>query len=96
MQNLAANVTEPGILTVVLMGLGTVFFGIFIVILICKIILAFGNIKTNKKPDAVKEQSGGEFIKPDGELAAVIGAVVAEETGENIKNVKIVSVRKVR
>lgn len=96
MVNLAANTAEPGILTVVLMGLGTVFVGILIVILICKIILAFGNIKTKKKPDTVKEQDKSDgYIKPDGELAAVIGAVVAEETGEDIKNIKIVSVRKV-
>ena len=48
MINLAANITDPDILTVVLMGLGTVFFGILIVIIICRIILAFGNIKVKK------------------------------------------------
>ena len=96
MVNLAANITDPDILTVVLMGLGTVFFGILIVIIICRIILAFGNIKVKKKPEEVKEQDKSDgYIKPDGELAGVIGAVVAEETGEDIKNIKIVSVRKV-
>jgi len=91
MITLTANAADPGILTVVLMGLGTVFVGIFTIILVCKLFSLIDGIREKKKPEIKQE----EYIKPDGELAAVIGAVIAEETGADVKNIKIVSVKKV-
>lgn len=91
------SAVDPGILPVVLMGVGIVFLGIVLIVLICRLMLLFGGIGEKKK-DTEKEKAAvrdtAEF-KPDGELAAVIGAVVAEESGVDVKNIKIVSIKKV-
>ena len=91
MTTLTLSAAEPGILTVVLMGLGTVFVGILTIIIVCKLMSLLDRPK--KAAEAAKPAE--EYIKPDGELAAVLGAVIAEETGEDVKNIKIVSVKKV-
>ena len=87
---LASTFADPGIPTVVLMGLGTVFVGILTIIIVCKLISLFDRRKKVREPDKTEE-----YVKPDGELAAVLGAVIAEETGADAKNIKIVSVKKV-
>ena len=91
---LAAEQVDPGILQVVLMGVGIVFAGIVIIAVICRLLLLFGSIgkKDKTEPPA---KAGEEEFKPDGELAAVLGAVIAEESGVDVKNIKIVSVKKV-
>ena len=89
-----AEAVDPGILSVILMGVGIVFAGIVVIAVICRLLLLFGSLGSKKKEEtpAVK---GGEEFRPDGELAAVIGAVVAEESGVDVKNIKIVSIKKV-
>ena len=49
--------------------------------------------KKREEPEKTAPES--EEFKPDGELAAVIGAAVAEESGVDVKNIKIVSIKKV-
>ena len=91
---LAAEQVDPGILQVVLMGVGIVFAGIVIIAVICRLLLLFGSIGKKDKAETPVKADAEEF-KPDGELAAVLGAVIAEESGVDVKNIKIVSVKKV-
>ncbi len=91
MSTLTAAAADPGILTVVLMGLGTVFVGILVIMLVCKLFSLIDGKRKQKEEPEKKE----EYVKPDGELAAVFGAVIAEELGTDVKNIKIVSVKKV-
>ena len=88
--------TDPGILPVVLMGVGIVFLGIVLIVIICRLMLAIGSIgaKYKKEEEKTALPVTAEF-KPDAELAAVIGAAVAEEAGVDVKNIKIVSIKKV-
>ncbi len=92
---LAAEAADPGILPVVLMGVGVVFAGIVIIVIICRLMLLFGSLGAKKREEPEKTAPESEEFKPDGELAAVIGAAVAEESGVDVKNIKIVSIKKV-
>ena len=92
---LAAEAVDPGILPVVLMGVGIVFLGIVLIVIICRLMLLFGSLGAKKREEPEKTAPESEEFKPDGELAAVIGAVVAEESGVDVKNIKIVSIKKV-
>ena len=89
-----AAAVDPGILPVVLMGIGIVFAGIVIIVVICRLMLLIGSIGATRKDDIKEAPVSAEF-KPDGELADVIGAAVAEESGVDVKNIKIVSIKKV-
>lgn len=89
-----AAAVDPGILPVVLMGVGIVFAGIVIIVVICRLMLLLGSISIKRKEETKEAPVSAEF-KPDGELAAVIGAAVAEESGVDVKNIKIVSIKKV-
>ena len=89
-----APATDPGILSVILMGVGIVFAGIVVIAVICRLLLLFGSLGAKNKESKTAVKTEEEF-KPDGELAAVIGAVVAEESGVDVKNIKIVSVKRV-
>ncbi len=96
MTSLTAQTADPGILFVVLTGLGIVFLGIISIIIICRLMLLIASAAGRKagKPAVNKELPAEEF-KPSGELAAVIGAAVAEEIGCDAKNIKIVSIKRV-
>lgn len=91
---LASGQSDPGILMVVLMGLGIVFAGILVITVICRLMLLLGGIGQKNKIEKAAVSEAAEF-KPDGELAAVLGAVIAEESGTDLKNIKIVSVKRV-
>lgn len=86
---------DPGILPVVLMGVGIVFAGIVIIVIICRLMLLLGSIGAKKSEEKAATPPVSTEFKPDGELAAVIGAAVAEESGVDVKNIKIVSIKKV-
>ena len=84
---------EPSIPQVILLGMGTVFVGIAAIIVICLFISLISRAGNRKEPvNAIKEEP--EQIS--GELAAVIGAAVAEELGTDVSAVKIVSIKKVK
>lgn len=86
---------DPGILQVVLMGIGVVFAGLLLIMLICKLMSVFGSARGKTADEKEKTQEKDEEIKPDGELAAVIGAAVAEDLGTDVSAIKIISVKKV-
>lgn len=88
----AAEQTDPEILQVVLLGMGTVFAGIAAIILICKML----SILSPKEKPATKKPPETEDERISDELAAVIGAAVAEELGTDVSAIRIVSVKKVK
>lgn len=85
---------EPAMPEVILLGIGTVFAGIAAIIVICLLLSLISRVGKNK---AVKEEPLPEESEPvSGELAAVIGAAVAEELGKDVSAIKIVSIKKVK
>ena len=87
-----AEAADPGILTVVLTGLGAVFAGLLIIMFLCSVISRISTARQKKSPPPEKTS---EETKPDGELAAVIGAAIAEDLGTDVSGIRIISVKKV-
>ena len=93
----AGDQSDPGILKVVVMGLGVVFAGLIMIIIICELMTVVGRI-AEKTAERIGEKAAAQRIadeKPDGAVAAAIGAAIAEETGTDVSGIKIVSVKKV-
>ena len=84
---------EPSILQVILLGMGTVFAGIAAIIVICLLISLISRVNKGKE---VKKEETAEPEQISGELAAVIGAAVAEELGTDVSAIRIVSIKKVK
>jgi sodium pump decarboxylase gamma subunit len=88
--------------TVILMGMGTVFFGLICLIFICKIMGAvFGKISKKpaetpvSTPTATPVSVAQEPIQNKGELVAAISAAVAESMGTDVSKIRIHSIKKV-
>ncbi len=86
---------------VVLLGMGTVFVGLILIIFLCKIMSFFVNI-TDKTDNAVKSTPASaptpapnNTIENKGSLLAAVSAVVAEELGTDISNIRIHSIKRV-
>lgn len=95
---------EPSILQVVLMGLITVFIGLVCLIIIVRITGAIMAAVTGKKtpaaapvpapaapaaaPAPAAPRAGNQ------QLVAAISAVIAEEMGEDVDHIKILSIRR--
>ncbi len=77
---------------VVCMGFGTVFVGLICIIIICKIMGCFFKNKTVKK--SVKATEVKQNIENRGEITAAISAAIAEEMGEDVSAIKILSLKK--
>lgn len=86
---------------VVLLGMGTVFAGLIIIILLCKLMSFFIRATENKTvatPSPVTApaeniQSNNEIPNKQSLIAAV-SAVAAEETGTDITNIRIHSIKR--
>ena len=80
---------------VVLMGMGTVFFGLICIVLL---ILLMGKILGVKKPEpaAAKTEAAAPAVKQasdaDPALIAVVSAALAEELGTDVSNVVVTSI----
>lgn len=91
--------TAIGSGTVTLMGLGTVFAGLIVIIFMCKLL---GCIVASKKEDdapttvqtAAPVQESAP-IQNKGELVAAISSAVAESLGKDVKAIRIISIKKV-
>ena len=73
---LAGDQSDPGILKVVFMGLGVVFVGLIMIIIICKLMTLVGRIG-EKAAEKIGERAAAHRLageKPDGAVAAAIGA----------------------
>ena len=87
--------------TVVLMGMGTVFFGLICLIFICKIMGAvFGKMSKNSKeaPKSAPVSAPAVAQAPienKGELVAAISAAVAESMGTDVSKIRIHSIKKI-
>lgn len=87
------------------MGIGTVFLGLIALVFICMIMSAvcklIGGVATEpkvaSKPAAPVVSSGASNnneIANKGEIIAACCAAIAEELGEEVKNIKVVSFKK--
>ncbi|HAL63088.1 MAG TPA: hypothetical protein DCO93_01430 [Clostridiales bacterium] len=84
---------EPSNLLVVCLGMGTVFFGLICLIAICKLtsFVCMMFEKNTKKTDIAK----AEAIQNKQEILAAVCAVIAEETGTDAKNIRVLSFKRI-
>jgi sodium pump decarboxylase gamma subunit len=87
---------EQNALFICLMGIGTVFFGLICLIVVCKVLAAFGgNTKEEKQAPAIAPQGQSEQpIENKQELLAAISAALAEELGTDVSGIRITSFKK--
>ena len=83
-------------LFVVCMGLGTVFFGLICIILICTIMGAICKALIKEKPVQIANNApaaNGEIANKQ-EIVAACCAAIAEELGTSVSAIKVVSFKK--
>lgn len=83
---------------VVAMGMGTVFFGLIILILLCMLMsfICQKLIKETPAPAAaVSKTSVDSDIQNRGEVIAAVSAVIAEELGTDVSAIKVLSFKRV-
>lgn len=90
---------EPSLLQVVLMGLITVFVGLICLIIIIKIMGAImaavsGNKASTPAPVAAPAAPAPVSNAGNQQLVAAISAAIAEEMGEDVDHIKILSIRR--
>ena len=74
------------------LGIGTVFFGLICIVVLCKII---GLICKPRKVKENKETIGEEKTENRQEIIAAVTAVCAEEMGKDISALRVVSFKKI-
>ena len=82
---------------VVVMGVGVVFLGLVLIILICKIMSLFfaKTAKSNSKPEtAVAPAATSAKIENRQEIIAAVTAACAEEMGTDISALRVISFKK--
>lgn len=87
--------------SVIFIGLAIVFVGLICIILLCTAMSALCNMKTRPQ-DSVSATvqtpaaaSPAEPIPNRAEIVAVISAVIAEELGEDVSSIRILSLKKI-
>lgn len=80
-------------LFVCLMGMGTVFIGLISIIAMCKVISLVCN--REDKTEIIKLNGDTTPIPNKQEIIAGISAVIAEELGTEITNIKVLSFKKI-
>ena len=91
---------------VIAMGVSIVFLGLVCIVLLCKIMSAVVAISENTNPAAsnndakpISTPAAAAPVSPDpgprGEVVAAIAAVLAEELGEDVSAIRILSLKKV-
>lgn len=85
---------EPSNLLVVGLGMGTVFFGLVCLVLICSITSRLCKIFV-KEQEAPKENPVAGAIPNKQEIVAAACAVIAEELGTEVKNIKVTSFKRI-
>jgi len=87
----------PSIGTVVLMGVGVVFVGLVSLIIICTLLgYVVRAFEKGKKPSAAQTAPATQSapIENKQELIAAIAAAIAEDLGEDVSAIKILSIKK--
>lgn len=82
---------EPSNTLVICLGMGTVFFGLICLVAICKLTSLICGLFEKKE----KEEEKSEVISNKQEILAAVCAAVAEEIGEEAKNIRVVSFKRV-
>lgn len=83
---------------VVLMGLGTVFFGLIVLIVLCTLMGAICKRFIKEEPAKTADPAAApaaETIANRQEFIAAVSAAIAEEMGADVAGIRIVSVKKV-
>jgi sodium pump decarboxylase gamma subunit len=85
---------------VVVLGVGTVFFGLICLVLLCKIIGLFCGAAAKKEASAVATTPApavntAQPIENRQEIIAAVSAVIAEELGTDINALRIISFKKI-
>lgn len=84
---------EPSNLLVVCLGMGTVFFGLICLIIICLITSSICRMfEKNKKEEAAPHS---EEISNKQEILAAVCAAIAEESGTDAKNIRVLSFKRI-
>lgn len=88
--------TEPASWMVVVMGVGIVFLGLVLIILICKIMGLFfvKTAKADNKPAAAAAPANDAVIQNRQEIIAAVTAVCAEEMGKDVSALRVISFKK--
>ncbi|MBE6709132.1 MAG: hypothetical protein E7578_07825 [Ruminococcaceae bacterium] len=102
------SVLQMNVGLVIVMGVSIVFIGLVCIVLLCKImsaVVAISEKATPAAPSTVKAQPvntpapAAASVSPDpgprGEVVAAIAAVLAEELGEDVSAIRILSLKKV-
>ena len=86
---------------VVVLGIGTVFFGLICLVLLCKIIGLFCGVAAKKEEKTATAANTpapvtqAQPIENRQEIIAAVSAVIAEELGTNIEALRIISFKKI-
>jgi sodium pump decarboxylase gamma subunit len=89
--------TEFNSLLICLMGVGTVFFGLICLIIVCKVLGLFGSKQASQQTDnavSAPVAQSDQPIENKQELLAAISAALAEELGTDVNGIRIVSFKK--
>lgn len=84
-------------LYVVLLGMGTVFFGLICIVLLCMLMSTLVRKLENPEEPAPAAVQAPPANTPTADRQAIIAAscaLIAEELGEDVKNIKVVSFKK--
>lgn len=81
-----------------IVGIGTVFIGLICIILLCKIMSLVCGLVPEKQAESTKAPvaapAASTAIANKQEIVAGVCAVIAEELGTDVKNIKVVSFKK--
>ncbi len=97
----AAAAADHSVFVVFLMGMGTVMLGLVCIVLLCTLMSAlvrkFSGTKEKETSETEKTAppSAPAAIPNRGELVAAIAAAVAEELGEDVGAIRILSLKKI-
>lgn len=83
---------------VCVIGLGTVFAGLIFLILICRLVSLFAADRPKAKPTpaAVLPEGGTPaVIENRGEVVAAVSAAIAEDLGEEVSHIRILSIQEI-
>lgn len=89
---------------VIAMGISIVFIGLICIVLLCKIMSILVGISESRSPSANDAKPAtapvaNRAVSPDpgprGEVVAAIAAALAEELGEDISAIRILSLKKI-
>lgn len=85
-------------LFVILLGMGTVFVGLICIVFLCKLMsFLVGRMESDDVQEAAPApvQNPASPIANRQEIIAAACAVIAEETGNDVKNIRVVSFKRV-